>query len=91
MCWAVPATPPSEKLNIAGIGMGGMGSRRRHERGRARTSWPSATSTSNALASNAKLYPKAKLHADYRKMLETQKDIDAVVIATPTTCTPSSR
>ncbi len=37
----------------------------------------------NALATNAKLHPKAKLHADYRKMLETQKDIDAVVVATP--------
>jgi predicted dehydrogenase len=27
--------------------------------------------------------PKAKLHKDYRKMLETQKDFDAVVVATP--------
>ena len=45
-----------------------------------------------ALARNAKLHPKAKLHADYRKMLETQRDIDAVVIATPDHVrTPSSR
>jgi predicted dehydrogenase len=28
-------------------------------------------------------FPKAKLYADFRKMLETQKDIDAVVVATP--------
>ena len=27
-------TPPSEKLNIAGIGVGGMGRRRRPRRGR---------------------------------------------------------
>lgn len=27
-------------------------------------------------------YPKAKLHTDFRKMLETQKDIDAVVTMT---------
>jgi hypothetical protein len=37
----------------------------------------------NTLAAQAKLYPKAKLHADFRKMLETQKDIEAVVVATP--------
>jgi predicted dehydrogenase len=37
----------------------------------------------DALARNAKLHPKAKLHSDYRKMLEQQKDIDAVVVATP--------
>src|SRR6201993_1184451 len=29
------------------------------------------------------LVPKARRHSDYRKMLEQQKDIDAVVIATP--------
>src|SRR6478752_10438511 len=28
-------------------------------------------------------FPKAKMHQDFRKMLETQKDIDAVVVATP--------
>ena len=75
-------TPPSEKLNIAGIGVGGMG-----------TGDVQSVAGENivalcdvdqdALARNAKLHPKAKLHTDYRKMLETQKDIDAVVIATP--------
>ena len=38
---------------------------------------------SNYLAANAKKYPGAKLYTDFRKMLETQKDIDAVTIATP--------
>src|SRR4029453_1587456 len=28
-------------------------------------------------------FPKAPLHQDFRKMFETQKDIDAVVVATP--------
>ena len=28
-------------------------------------------------------FPKAKMHQDFRKMLESQKDIDAVVVATP--------
>ncbi|MFA6245006.1 MAG: Gfo/Idh/MocA family oxidoreductase, partial [Candidatus Hydrogenedentales bacterium] len=31
----------------------------------------------------AKQYPKAKHHVDFRKMLESQKDIDAVIVATP--------
>lgn len=75
-------TPPSEKLNIAGVGVGGMGS------GDIRSV---ATENivalcdvdENALARNAKNFPKAKLHADFRKMLEAQKNIDAVVVATP--------
>ncbi|MGV3774468.1 MAG: Gfo/Idh/MocA family protein [Verrucomicrobiales bacterium] len=37
----------------------------------------------NRLASKAKKYPKAKLYTDYRKMLEQQKDIDAVTVSTP--------
>jgi predicted dehydrogenase len=37
----------------------------------------------NVLAREAKKYPGAKLHTDFRKMLETQKDIDAVICATP--------
>ena len=73
---------PANKLNIAGVGIGGMGS------GDIR-----AVADENivalcdvdkrALDRNAKDFPKAKLYTDYRKMLETQKDIDAVVIATP--------
>jgi len=30
-----------------------------------------------------KLYPDAKIYKDYRQMLDKQKNIDAVVIATP--------
>jgi hypothetical protein len=75
-------TPPSEKLNIAGIGVGGMG----------------ATNLENLESQNIvalcdvdheyaaktfKKYPQAKIWADYREMLETQRDIDAVVVATP--------
>jgi predicted dehydrogenase len=38
-----------------------------------------------ALAKNGipEKFPKAAMHKDFRKMLETQKDIDAVVVATP--------
>jgi predicted dehydrogenase len=74
--------PPSNKLNVAGIGIGGMGS------GDIRNVTTENVVAlcdvdQNALANNAKQFPNAKLHADFRKMLETQKDIDAVMIATP--------
>jgi S1-C subfamily serine protease len=36
----------------------------------------------NQLAAVARKYPGAKLHTDFRKMLETQKDIDAGVLHT---------
>ena len=75
-------TPPSEKLNIAGVGVGGMGS------GDVR-----ACASENIVAvcdvdrraveRNSKAYPKAKVYADFRKMLDSQKDIDAVIVATP--------
>jgi len=73
---------PSEKLNIAGVGVGGKGS------GDIR-----AVSTENIVAlcdvdwSKAgrmfKAYPKANRYKDFRVMLDKQKDIDAVMVATP--------
>jgi predicted dehydrogenase len=75
-------TPPSEKLNIAGIGAGG----------RAKTDL-AGVSRENIVAlcdvderSAAELFrrwPDAPKYRDFRVMLEKQKDIDAVVIATP--------
>jgi predicted dehydrogenase len=75
-------TSPSEKLNIAGVGIGGMGS------GDIRSCAGEnivalCDVDQRAVARNAQHYPKAKQHSDFRKMLETQKDIDAVVCATP--------
>jgi len=37
----------------------------------------------NDLNENAKKYPGGNLYIDFRKMTETQKDIDAATIATP--------
>ncbi|MEM8488370.1 MAG: Gfo/Idh/MocA family oxidoreductase [Bacteroidota bacterium] len=88
---------PSDTLNIAAIGAGGMGA-----------SNMSALTSQNIVAicdvddervassmrdregkiredrvELVKAYEKAKKYKDFRKMLENQKDIDAVVIATP--------
>ena len=73
---------PSDKLNIAGIGIGGKGK----------------VNLKNMVGQNIvalcdcdydyanevfKSYPKAVRYKDFRIMLEQQKYIDAVVIATP--------
>ncbi len=75
-------TSPNEKLNIAGIGVGGMGAANL-----------AALESENIVAlcdvdheyaaKTFKKYPNARVWRDYREMLEEQKDIDAVVIATP--------
>ena len=78
-----PGQPAAnDKLNIAGVGVGGMGSRDVRQ-------VPTENVVAicdvdaNRAAAAAKPFPKAKLYADFRKMLDTQKDIDAVMIATP--------
>ena len=73
---------PSDKLNIATIGAGGMGK----------------SNTKNLIDENIvalcdvdeeraaetyEMFPDAKRYRDFRVMLEKQKDIDAVVVATP--------
>ena len=75
-------TPPSEKLNIACIGVGGKG-------------YSDAQSVSsqnivalcdvddNYAAKTYNQFPHAKRYRDYRVMLEKEKNIDAVVVATP--------
>ena len=77
-------TPPSQKLNIAAIGLGGMGSGDVASCAQAGENIVALCDPDrNHLAANAAKYPGARLHTDFRKMLETQKDIDAVIIATP--------
>jgi len=75
-------TPPSEKLNIAAIGAGGKGA-----------GDIGAVSSENIVAlcdvddkkaaETFEHYPKAKKYRDFRKMLEKEKNIDAVIVATP--------
>src|SRR5262245_50689416 len=73
---------PNEKLNIGVVGAGGKG----------------ATDTeccsgenivafcdvdSNTSGHAKQKYPKANVYKDFRKMLEAEKSLDAVIVATP--------
>jgi predicted dehydrogenase len=77
-------TAPSDKLNIAGIGIGGQGAGDLRDPGMASQNivalcdvdWKYAARTGAA-------YPKAERFSDYRVMLDKGKGIDAVIIATP--------
>ena len=75
-------TAPSAKLNIAGIGLNGMGSGD-VANCKSENIVALCDVDKNVLDREARKYPGAKLHTDFRKMLDTQKDIDAVVVATP--------
>ncbi len=81
--WAAPdGLPPSEKLNIAGIGVGGMG--KENLKNLAAHNIVALCDVDHQYAAPVfAQYPKAKTYKDYRKMFEQQKDIDAVMIATP--------
>ena len=76
---------PSETLNIAGIGVGGMGGvdirsvESQNIVALCDVDW-------NRAAETFKRYPKAKKYKDFRVMLEQEKSIDAVVVATPDHC-----
>ncbi len=76
------STPPSDRLNIAAIGFGGMG----------RNNIASLTSENivalcdvddGYAAEVFETYPDAERYRDFRRLLENEKGVDAVVIATP--------
>ena len=74
--------PASERLNIAGIGIGGMGGANLRNLESENIVALCDVDESYA-AETRKRYPEAPFYTDYREMLDKQKDIDAVVIATP--------
>ncbi len=74
--------PPSEKMNVAGVGIGGMGGS--NLANLAAENIVALCDVDLAYAAHTiKRYPKAKVYTDYRKMLDAQKDIDGVVVGTP--------
>jgi predicted dehydrogenase len=114
-------TPPSDRLNVAGVGVGGMGKinllnlgvennivalcdvdwdyagkawstlpddlKREEERLPKVTDAAARKNSVERIASLKRIIaedlPKMKRYRDYREMLDKQKDIDAVVVATP--------
>jgi predicted dehydrogenase len=78
-------TPPSDKLNIAGIGGGGKGEVD------ITNSWNNGKNNIAAICDvdwlRAKKmldkFPEAKRYRDYRELLDKEKSIDAVTITTP--------
>ncbi|MFH1923771.1 MAG: Gfo/Idh/MocA family oxidoreductase [Planctomycetota bacterium] len=74
--------PPSEKMNVAGIGIGGMGAGNLRNL-ESENIVALCDVDPNHAAGTVKRYPNAKFFTDYREMLDAQTDIDGVVIATP--------
>lgn len=72
----------NEKLNIAGVGVGGMG-----QSNLAKCATENIVALCDVDSAHAAkifaTYPQAKTYKDFRVMLDQQKDIDAVIVATP--------
>jgi predicted dehydrogenase len=73
---------PSDKLNIAGVGVGGMGKSNLR-----RCETENIVALCDVDSGKAdevfKKYPDAARYKDFRVMLDERKDIDAVIVATP--------
>jgi predicted dehydrogenase len=73
---------PNEKLNIAGIGVGGKG--RVDIQGCSDENIVALCDVDGDRAAESfQMYPEVKRYTDFRVMLEKQKDIDAVTVSTP--------
>lgn len=76
-------TPPGSKLNIAAIGVGGIGYRNLKNMETENIVALCDVDWDYAGRSSFKAWSLAKQYKDYRVMFDRQKDIDAVLIATP--------
>jgi predicted dehydrogenase len=78
------STAPSEKLNIAGIGVGGRGADDLGPLSSANNIVALCDVDSRQAAPTLKKFPDAKRYQDFRKMFDDmEKRMDAVVVATP--------
>jgi len=75
-------TSPNNKLNIAGVGVGGQGGHDVDEFSSENIVGLCDVDSAHA-AHVFKKYPNAKRHKDFRQMLDQDKTIDAVVVGTP--------
>ena len=79
-------TAPSDQLVLAAIGAGGKGTsdiKNASVNGRERIQALCDVDFSGSAKRSVENFPKAKQYADYRLMLDQEKDIDAVTISTP--------
>ena len=79
-------TPPSDQLNLAAIGSGGKGAsdiRLAAGDGKERVIALCDVDFGGSAAKTVEAFPNAKRYADFREMLDKEKDIDAVTISTP--------
>ena len=77
-------TPPSETVMVAGVGVAGMGSGDLRSIARCDAKIVALCDVDQEYAAKTfRQYPDAKVYIDYRKMLEKEKNIDAVMVATP--------
>ena len=73
---------PSDTLAIAGIGVGGMG--RRYLEGCGSERIVALCDVDHDFAAKVfQRYPKAAVYRDYRELFDREKNIDAVIVATP--------
>ena len=76
------APAPSDKLNIAGVGVGGMGGEYLKNL-ESENIVALCDVDSEKAAKTFSRYPNAKTYTDFRELLDKEKGIDAVVIGTP--------
>jgi predicted dehydrogenase len=77
-------TPPSARLNLAGIGVGGQGGGVVRAMAALEQNIVALCDVDWKYAAHTfKTYPKAERFKDYRQLLDKRRDIDAVVIGTP--------
>jgi predicted dehydrogenase len=77
-------TSPNERLNIAGIGVGGMGAGDIRAVAEGNNIVALCDVDEERAGKTFELFPQARRFKDFRKMFDAmEKDIDAVVVATP--------
>jgi len=77
-------TPPSEKVTLAGIGVGGVGHSQLQSCQEQKAQIVALCDVDDEYAARSyQKWPQARRYRDYREMLESETDIDAVYIGTP--------
>jgi predicted dehydrogenase len=75
-------TPPSDKLHLGAIGVGGIG--KSYIAGCKSENIAAIADVDDALAAPVRAqYPRAASYRDYRVMLEKERGLDAIIIGTP--------